>query len=114
MAVNIFLSADGGQTFPYSLCTNVPNSGSAVVLLPNISTASARIKVQAASSIFFDISHGNFSITPSSAELSLRASVPSTNVGAGAHVTCTLQVTNAGPGAASGVLLSNLLPPQMT
>lgn len=60
--VNILLSTDGGLTFPITLAANVPNSGSQNVLFPNISTSTARIKVQASDNIFFDISRTNFSI----------------------------------------------------
>jgi hypothetical protein len=66
--VNIFLSTDGGQTFPLLLASNVPNNGAATVLLPNLTTSLARVKVQAADNIFFDISRANFSITSSSAK----------------------------------------------
>ena len=41
-----------------------PNDGSASVLLPNVTTSQARIKVKASNNVFFDISNGNFSITP--------------------------------------------------
>jgi CSLREA domain-containing protein len=61
--VKISLSFDGGQTFPWTLLSNAPNSGSASVTLPNINTSQARIKVEALNNIFFDVSNTNFTIT---------------------------------------------------
>jgi hypothetical protein len=62
--INILLSIDGGYTYPFFLAAGVPNDGFEVVTMPNISTNMARIKVEAAQNIFFDISNGNFSIAP--------------------------------------------------
>lgn len=62
--VNILLSTDGGYTYPYLLLENVLNSGSAFVTVPDIQTNQARIRVEAADNIFFDISNTNFSIVP--------------------------------------------------
>jgi hypothetical protein len=62
-SVDIFLSADGGYTFPYLLNAATPNDGSDVVIVPNItSTDSARIKVKAAGNVFFNINATNFRI----------------------------------------------------
>ena len=63
-SVDIFLSTDGGYTFPTLLVAGTPNDGSASVLVPNLTTSQARIKVKASSNVFFDISNANFSITP--------------------------------------------------
>jgi hypothetical protein len=41
----------------------VPNSGSAIVSMPNTATTTARIKVAAIGNIFFDISNVNFTIS---------------------------------------------------
>lgn len=61
--VNIFLSTDGGFTYPVTLATNVPNNGLAAIQIPaNISGNTCRIKVKAADNIYFDISNQNFSI----------------------------------------------------
>lgn len=65
--VNILLSTDGGQTFPTTLASGVPNSGSANITVPNVGTTTARVKVQGAGNIFFDLSNVNFTITIASA-----------------------------------------------
>ncbi len=62
--VSITLSTDGGNTFPTVLAASTPNDGSHTVTLPPVNTTTARVKVQGAGSIFFDINNANFSITP--------------------------------------------------
>ncbi|MEO1711927.1 MAG: reprolysin-like metallopeptidase, partial [Bacteroidota bacterium] len=64
--VNILLSEDGGNSFEYVLANSVPNVGSAMVFVPNISTSAARVMIEAADNIFFDVSNSNFSISPTS------------------------------------------------
>lgn len=71
--VDIFLSVDGGNTFPLLLVGGVPNSGTAEVTLPDTGTTQARIKVASSTSvadgnspgIFFDISNQDFTIEKS-------------------------------------------------
>ncbi len=65
--VDIFLSTDGGFTYPTLLLSNTPNDGSASITVPNIATTQARIKVKARFNVFFDISNQNFTIAQVSA-----------------------------------------------
>ena len=65
--VNLLLSLDGGLTYPTVLSSNVNNSGSASITVPNAPTTTARIMVEAADNYFFDISNTNFAITTSPA-----------------------------------------------
>lgn len=60
--VNIWLSEDGGYTYPHLLAANQANNGTALVTVPNTPSDQFRIKVKAADNIFFDISNNNFSI----------------------------------------------------
>jgi hypothetical protein len=60
--VNIKLSIDGGLTFPITLKSNTPNDGSETIVIPDHSTRSARIMVEAADNIFYQINPINFEI----------------------------------------------------
>jgi hypothetical protein len=62
--VTITLSTNGGLTFPITLLASTPNDGSQVVVLPNLTTTQARLKVQGAGNIFFAVNAGNFTILP--------------------------------------------------
>lgn len=61
-SVNIRLSTDGGFTTPFLLAENVPNTGSFMVTIPQTTTTSGRIQVEAADNIFFDISNANLRV----------------------------------------------------
>ena len=55
--VDIYLSTDGGYTFPTLLVANTPNDGSEPIQLPNADMSKMRIKVKAVNNVFFAISH---------------------------------------------------------
>ena len=60
--VNILLSTDGGNTYPNVLVSNTPNDGTQDVVLTNITTTEARIKIEPVNSIFYAVNSINFSI----------------------------------------------------
>ncbi len=62
-AVDIYLSVDGGYTYPYLLASNVPNNGNYSVQVPNYPGTKNRIKVKGYGNVFFDISNTNFTIS---------------------------------------------------
>ena len=67
--VDIFLSTDGGNTFPITLATGVPNTGSAQVVVPSNFTNIARVMVMSEEGTFFDMSNFNFTIAEAFAGL---------------------------------------------
>ena len=60
--VDILLSVDGGITYNFTLATNVPNTGSFNISVPNTPNNTSRVKVVCSDNIFFDISDQNFTI----------------------------------------------------
>jgi hypothetical protein len=62
--VRISLSIDGGQTYPIELAASTPNDGSELVVLPEVTTSHARIKVESVGNYFFDVNDADFAIEP--------------------------------------------------
>lgn len=62
-SVRILLSIDGGNTFPFTLAGDAPNTGVATVRVPNAVSSFARVKVESVGNVFFNISLPNFTIT---------------------------------------------------
>ena len=76
--VDIFLSTDGGDTYPITLATGVTNDGSHDIIVPNNPGAQNRIMVRGSNNIFFDISNTDFTINLSAPTFSLAVS-PNSN-----------------------------------
>jgi hypothetical protein len=83
--VKITLSTDGGQTFPWVLAASTPNDGSADVVMPDLVSEAARIKVEAIGNVFFDVNHSDFKLV----------APPAGTVGG--NVPATLALTIGGP-----------------
>lgn len=60
--VNILLSTDGGLTYPTTLVADTENDGTHYIMVPNTLTSSARVRIEAADNVFFDLSNANFKI----------------------------------------------------
>jgi len=60
--VEILLSIDGGNTYPYTLLASTANDGTETVLVPNVTSTQARVMVKALNNVYFDISNANFKI----------------------------------------------------
>lgn len=61
--VNIYLSTDGGVTFPTLLTpSGVPNSGTATITAPNVTSQTCRIMVRAKENIYYAVNSANFMI----------------------------------------------------
>jgi hypothetical protein len=63
--VDIYLSIDGGTSYPILLAESVPNSGMTKILVPNHPSKIARVMVAGSDNIFFDVSNLNFKIESS-------------------------------------------------
>ncbi|MEO1257910.1 MAG: reprolysin-like metallopeptidase [Bacteroidota bacterium] len=61
-SVDIFLSIDGGITYPYLLLSGTPNDGSQLVQVPDVTSNAARVMVKGTGNVFLDISDEPFTI----------------------------------------------------
>lgn len=62
--VDIFLSLDGGMTFPVTLAAGETNDGSALVEVPPGTTNSGRIMVKGSNNVFFNVNGAVITIDP--------------------------------------------------
>lgn len=69
--VDIYLSNDGGLTYPMLLASKVPNDGSEIITVPNNVGTTKRIMVKGYDHVFYDISNANFSITAAPSSFSV-------------------------------------------
>ena len=60
--VNIKLSVDGGLTFPITIKANTENDGTEDIIIPDNGTTTARIMVEAADNIFYNVNTTDFTI----------------------------------------------------
>lgn len=95
MYVRIFLSLDGGYTYPLLLKDSVVNDGSESINTPAINSSTARIKIAAVGNIYFDISNANFKIIQSLVcnPTGIGCSDPDSSICSGQSVTLTVQGT---------------------
>jgi subtilisin-like proprotein convertase family protein len=73
-AVDIFLSRDGGYTYPDTLAIGASNTGMATIEVPTGITTQGRVMVKGSDNVFFDISDEDFEILTGVADYLLNAS----------------------------------------
>ncbi len=91
--VDIYLSVDGGATYPILLAENADNDGAENVFIPNtISTSNARIKIKGSNNVFFDVSDNDFQITEAQAGFDLAFTPSTTTACQGSGTTISIEI----------------------
>ena len=75
--VSIFLSTDGGQTFPIVVLASTPNDGTQQIAVPNFATNRGRLMVRGENNVFFNVNTANFTIVPTPIDINLGAGTAS-------------------------------------
>lgn len=122
--VDIFLSTDGGNSYPTQLADDVPNIGSYSVSVPNTPSNACRIMVMAQNGTFFDVSDNNFIIQAATFDYTLASPVSDQSVCQGVNAQYTIDVGQIGgysddvtlsitgvPGAATSAFSTNPVTP---
>jgi len=73
--VDILMSVDGGQSYPYTLADNTDNDGTELVDLPNMFASQVRIKVKCSDNVFFDINNADLELRPANLPCNTTAQV---------------------------------------
>lgn len=94
--VDIFLSVDGGITYPEVLAEGVPNTGSAIVDVPNFTTNDARVMVMNEGGTFFDVSNNDFTINGIQNGYLIVADQPEQSTCIGGELTYNLSIEGFG------------------
>ncbi len=95
--VKIYLSTDGGLTYPTLLLASTANDGSESITVPNVTTTTARIMVMSAAGTFFDVSDNNFTITAATLDYTISATPSNVSVCQGVNGTFTINSSAIGP-----------------
>jgi subtilisin-like proprotein convertase family protein len=61
--VDIYLSADGGLSFPYLIAEDVPNTGEADIQMPRVPNPFGRFMVKAAENVYFAVNDADFTLS---------------------------------------------------
>jgi len=100
--VNILLSLDGGTSYGTGGATmvlaNTPNDGSQMIQVPQIATTNGRIIVEAAGNVYYSITSGAISITPTQIPVLTGFTLANASVVGGFNNTGTLTIDFAGAG----------------
>ena len=95
-AVDIYLSTDGGQSYPILVAGNVTNDGSQLITVPNSPTTTARIMIINTDGTFFDISDNDFTITQATNDFTIAATPGDLSICQGSDAVYTINSTAFG------------------
>ncbi len=69
--VSIYLSVDGGLSFPTLVLAGTPNDGAENIIVPNFGTSRARLMVRGDNNVFFNVNTASFTIIPTPIDINL-------------------------------------------
>lgn len=98
-AVNILFSTDGGATFPIVLAAATANDGSETITIPNTTSPSCRIMIEAVGNVYFALSKNialGYSIVTNCNTYAYSTATPIIDQAPGSYTTRTINVGESG------------------